>query len=142
MTTLAFLQVVLRQFFSTGILWADILLRHLVLWIGLLGAALATAAGKNFAWEAQFFEKGRLGAAKRLLAHAAAAFVAAWLCQAAWVFWAEDKAGGDILFSIGSWKAPSWVFSFILPLGFALVLFHTLIKLAAAALQLAQGEAK
>jgi TRAP-type C4-dicarboxylate transport system permease small subunit len=42
MILLAFLQVVLRNVFSTGILWADTFLRYLVLWVGFLGAAVAT----------------------------------------------------------------------------------------------------
>ena len=35
---MAFVQVVLRNLFSTGFVWADILLRNSVLWIALLGA--------------------------------------------------------------------------------------------------------
>ena len=34
MVVLAFLQVVLRNVFSLGIIWADLFLRHLVLWVG------------------------------------------------------------------------------------------------------------
>ncbi len=41
MLLLAFTQVVLRNVFSTGIDWADTTVRHLVLWVGLLGASLA-----------------------------------------------------------------------------------------------------
>jgi TRAP-type C4-dicarboxylate transport system permease small subunit len=47
MVLLAFLQVVLRNVFAEGILWADILLRHLVLWIGFIGAALATSSERH-----------------------------------------------------------------------------------------------
>ena len=39
------MQVVLRQVFGGGILWCDTLLRHLVLWVGFLGAA--RAAGQH-----------------------------------------------------------------------------------------------
>ena len=39
-----FLQIVLRNFFQTGLLWGDPLMRHAVLWLGCLGASLATAA--------------------------------------------------------------------------------------------------
>jgi TRAP-type C4-dicarboxylate transport system permease small subunit len=47
MVGLAFLQIVLRIFLDTGILWGDPLLRHLVLWVGLLGATMATKEGKH-----------------------------------------------------------------------------------------------
>jgi len=47
MVGLAFLQIFLRIFLDTGILWGDPLLRHLVLWVGLLGATMATKEGKH-----------------------------------------------------------------------------------------------
>ena len=47
MVILAFLQVVLRNLFSEGILWGDTFLRHLVLWVGFLGASLATREKKH-----------------------------------------------------------------------------------------------
>ncbi|MGD0038444.1 MAG: TRAP transporter small permease subunit, partial [Bacteroidota bacterium] len=43
MVLVAFSQVMLRNVFHTGINGADVLLRHLVLWIGFLGAAIATS---------------------------------------------------------------------------------------------------
>lgn len=48
MVTLAFLQVILRNFFSYGFLWADPLLRYMVMWVGFLGAVIATREGKHF----------------------------------------------------------------------------------------------
>ncbi|MCP4605775.1 MAG: TRAP transporter small permease [Proteobacteria bacterium] len=47
MITLAFTQVVLRNFFSTGIEWADVTLRHMVLWVGLLGASIAAKENRH-----------------------------------------------------------------------------------------------
>jgi len=40
MALLAFLQVFLRNFFNFGFPWADEVLRHLVVWVGLIGASL------------------------------------------------------------------------------------------------------
>lgn len=40
MALLAFLQVFLRNFFNFGFPWADEVLRHLVVWVGFLGASL------------------------------------------------------------------------------------------------------
>lgn len=42
MVALAFLQIILRNIFETGIGWADPFLRMLVLWVTLLGAMIAT----------------------------------------------------------------------------------------------------
>ena len=49
MIILACLQIGLRVIFSSGIVWADPLLRYLVLWSGFLGAAVATRMGKHIA---------------------------------------------------------------------------------------------
>ncbi|MBM4167098.1 MAG: TRAP transporter small permease subunit, partial [Ignavibacteria bacterium] len=51
MVLLAFLQVLLRNFFSFGFLWGDPLLRYIVLWVGFLGAVLATKEEKHFGIE-------------------------------------------------------------------------------------------
>ncbi len=48
MVCLAVMQVFLRYFFNTGILWADIVSRNLVLWVGMLGGILATREVKHF----------------------------------------------------------------------------------------------
>ncbi len=43
----AFFQIVLRNFFDTGISWGDSLVRYLVVWVGFIGAAIATKEGKH-----------------------------------------------------------------------------------------------
>jgi TRAP-type C4-dicarboxylate transport system permease small subunit len=48
MLGLSILQITLRFFFGTSILWADQAARDLVLWCGLLGSVLATQANKHF----------------------------------------------------------------------------------------------
>ncbi len=47
MILIAFLQIVLRNLFATGLTWGDPLVRNLVLWVGFIGAALATREGKH-----------------------------------------------------------------------------------------------
>jgi TRAP-type C4-dicarboxylate transport system permease small subunit len=42
MVIIGFIQVVLRNLFETGLLWADPLLRYIVLWLAFLGASIAT----------------------------------------------------------------------------------------------------
>src|SRR5919109_963423 len=39
---LGLLQVIARNFLASGLFWADELLQHMVLWLGFLGASLAT----------------------------------------------------------------------------------------------------
>lgn len=48
MLGIAALQVLLRIFLHTGILWGDIAARHMVLWVGFFGAYMATRDDKHF----------------------------------------------------------------------------------------------
>jgi TRAP-type C4-dicarboxylate transport system permease small subunit len=48
MLSLSAAQIALRFFFGTAIPWADVAARNLVLWVGLLGAVLATGQAKHF----------------------------------------------------------------------------------------------
>ncbi len=49
MITLACTQIILRNFFEFSLLWADPLLRALVLWLGLLGAMVASRNNRHIA---------------------------------------------------------------------------------------------
>ena len=93
------------------------MLRRLVLWVGFLGAAIAAADEKHFAWEA---------ASRKLkpVANAAAVIILGFLVGAAWSFFKEEYAHGKILF-LG---IPEWLFALAMPVGFALVLFHTTMR--------------
>jgi TRAP-type C4-dicarboxylate transport system permease small subunit len=47
MLALGFLQILFRNLISIGIVWIDPLVRHLVLWIALLGASIATRENRH-----------------------------------------------------------------------------------------------
>jgi TRAP-type C4-dicarboxylate transport system permease small subunit len=47
MILIALLQIVLRNFFATGLTWGDPLVRNLVLWVGFIGATIATREGRH-----------------------------------------------------------------------------------------------
>ncbi len=49
MVALGFLQILFRNLISVGIVWIDSLVRHLVLWIALLGASMATRENRHIA---------------------------------------------------------------------------------------------
>lgn len=128
MVVMSFSQVLLRQLFHSGLLWGDTFLRQLVLWVGFLGAGLAAAESKHFAWEAASHRP-----AWRLAAHAASAVITAFLVRAACLFVVDEKAAGEILFSVGSWPVPAWLFAVAIPAGFFLVFLHTVVRAAEAA---------
>ncbi len=137
MVFLAFAQVVLRRF-GAGLLWAETLLKHSVLWTGFLGAALAVRAEKHFAWEA-----AHLGASPRhkpwlrLAASASGALVCTFLLKASWTYFLAEYASPAALMTVGSVVVPAWVAAAGIPGGFALVLAHLLFKTADAAAEAA-----
>lgn len=139
MMVMAFLQVAARQCFGTGLLWGDTFLRHLVLWVGFLGAAMATADEKNFAFEALqtgLSGKPRARAALALAAQLCGAAVGALLTRASWIYLLAEHEEAKALFTAGGFEVPAWAFAVILPLGFLLVTLHSLLKAAEAAAKL------
>lgn len=137
MVTLAFMQVILRHF-GLGLLWGETVLKHLVLWTGFLGAALAAAGEKHFAWEA-----AHVGAPERwkpwlrLTANLGGAAITALLLRASWTYFTDDRANPSELLTIGGLTVMSWVAAAGIPAGFALVLTHMLFKTADAAAEAA-----
>lgn len=127
--TLSFSQVVMRLFFSKGILWADPLLRYLTMWIGFFGAALSAYYGKHFALDIS--EKVFKGKTKKIVNIISSLFTSGTLLLltiAAAQFFNMEVEAQSKLFSIGNFRVPSYSMEFILPLGFALILIHTLLS--------------
>lgn len=129
MVLLAFLQVVLRNVFSSGIIWGDTFLRHLVLWIGFLGATLAAERGKHISIDlVGRFVKGKMAIVIQLITNSFATIISYLLARAGWIFLQSEIDSGDILFSIGEKSIFTWWFEIIIPLGFGLISFHFFIR--------------
>jgi TRAP-type C4-dicarboxylate transport system permease small subunit len=125
MVVMAFLQVVLRNLFSSGILWADIVLRHLLLWLGFLGAAIATSENRHINIDAvrRFLSK-RMRAAVEVLTDVFAAVICFLLARASWTFVQGEISDRRMLFG----EIPSWYAQVIIPAGFALLVVHFAIR--------------
>ena len=125
MVLLAFAQVVLRNVFGTGILWADTVVRHLVLWSGFVGAALATSEERHISIDALTkFLPARTKHIILIFTSIFAAVVCYYLASAAWAYVLEEQInGGELVLSI-----PTWVALLIIPSGYILLAFHFLIK--------------
>ena len=133
MIILSFSQVVLRNFFGTGFLWADPLVRHLLIWAGFLGAAIATHEEKHISIDAltKFFSR-RWKAASQILTSLFAVIVCYYLADAALVFLRDEKARGEeLLLSI-----PVWAAVMIIPTGYAMMAVHFIVKIVENALKL------
>ena len=125
MVLVAFSQVMLRNLFHTGIDGADVLLRHLVLWIGFLGAAIATSEERHINIDAlRRFLSPRIRSAVDVLTDIFAAIVCYYLMSAAWVFVESEMAGGRSVFQ----NIPVWYGQSIIPVGFGLLVVHFAIR--------------
>jgi TRAP-type C4-dicarboxylate transport system permease small subunit len=125
MVVMAFLQVVLRNLFSTGIFWADILLRHLLLWLGFLGAAIATSENRHINIDAlRRFLSPRVRSAVEVLTDLFAAGICYLLARASWTFVQGEIADRRTVFA----DIPSWYAQIIIPVGFGLLVVHFVIR--------------
>jgi len=128
MIILACLQITLRTFFSGGFLWAEPLLRYLVLWSGMLGAVVATREGKHIAIDVvTYLAPEKIQRWIRLLINLFSLAVACFLTWASVTFVrSEASFATNALLDI-----PSWVWNMIFPAAFALIAFHFLVALLA-----------
>jgi TRAP-type C4-dicarboxylate transport system permease small subunit len=118
MILLAFLQILLRNVFSTGISWGDPLVRYLVLWVGFIGASLATKEGKHITIE--IFSRWFVGHRSlylKAISSLVSAFVCGLLTFAGWTFVQNEAQMGTITFL----EIPAWIPQIIIPVTFALI---------------------
>lgn len=118
MILLACAQIALRSFLGTGLVVADALLPHLVLWCGLLGAVTAAGQGKHIALDIAANQMPKkLVPLVTLSAHGFAACAGAGLSYAAILFFMDEyRYGGS-----GPLSLPSWAYNAIFPLAFSLI---------------------
>jgi len=121
MILLAFLQIVLRNFFFTGLDWGDSLLRNLVLWIGFIGATLATKEGKHINIDVVSRWLPSLGKnVVTLIIHLFSFFICCLLTYAALKFIKNEVQMENMTFL----NIPAWIPEMILPMTFGLMTFR------------------
>ncbi len=122
----ALYQIVLRNFFSTGIVWGDIFLRHVVLWIGFLGACRATAEDKHIHIDLSALISTRwLRSLLGLLRVVFLSAVCTVLFYASWIFLGDEKSSGYFAFL----DIPYWWLQTIFPLSFLVMTLRSLSQL-------------
>lgn len=127
MILLAFTQIVLRNGFDGGILWADALLRVLVLWIALLGAMVASREQRHI--NIDLISRFLPPAGKRVAGVIAAGFTAGICATLAWYcfdFVRMEHESPSPAFA----DVPTWVCESIMPIAFALIALRYFIHCA------------
>ncbi len=118
LVTLAPLQIVLRNFFDAGWIWADPFLRVLVLWIALLGALAASRQDKQIAVDViSKFLSSRAKAVVGFLTGLFTAFVCSVVAYHAWLFVAGEREFGSKAFG----EVPAWLCEVVIPFAFAMI---------------------
>lgn len=127
MVVLAFLQVVMRDVFNAGIPWADTVVRHLVIWVGFLGAALATKLDQMLTIEVLTkYMPERFRHLSSVVVKSFAITVCLFLFCAACKFLANERSTGQQFIDL----FPSWWALTIIPVTFLLIPFHLLFSIA------------
>ncbi len=126
MVMMGFTQVVLRNVFSTSILWGDVLLRHVVLWVAFLGAIVATGEKRHITIDALtkvLPDKGKKIAA--IVTGIASIIVCYYITDASYRFLIDEiEFGGTLILDI-----QRWIFQIIIPLGFGLMMVRFAVRL-------------
>jgi TRAP-type C4-dicarboxylate transport system permease small subunit len=114
-------QILLRNFFSYSIFWADELIRLAVLWLAVIGAVAASREGRHIATGIvpRYFPQAwhKPAAVTGMLFAALVTGVLAWqsvhLVHDTWRY-------RDVV--LGDW--PAWLFQAVMPVGFALMSYR------------------
>ena len=120
-------QIALRDLFHTGILWADPLMRQLVLWTGMLGALAAVRDEKHIALDVlQRFLSPLAQKIARMLTFGFAAAICAALAWYSYVMLDVDYASATPSSAFAS--LPAWIPEIILPSAFALMALRFVLR--------------
>jgi len=122
-------QIVLRNVFSIGLVWADGALRLLVLWLALLGAMVASRENRHIAIDVtdRLLAPG-LRRAVSVVRSLFTAGICAALAWYSWVFVRDSREFGDTLLG----DLPAWWFQVIMPVAFALIAYRYVLRALAA----------
>ncbi|MDX1561508.1 MAG: TRAP transporter small permease [Gammaproteobacteria bacterium] len=126
MTALAAVQIVLRNWFSSGLLWADDLVRLGVLWLAMVGAVAASRDNRHLS--INLVERYAPDWIERPAAIISGLFATVVVFALTWhagrfVFDSyrfEDTVLGDL---------PAWPFQLVMPIGFLIIGMRFLLRL-------------
>ena len=118
MVVLAVWQIVARNFFDGGFLWADEFLKLMLLWLGLAGAVVASGEGKQIKIDVlSRFLPERFAALSELVTALFTTVVCALCAWHAGRFVLMERDFGSTLLG----QVPAWIFQAVIPLAFGLI---------------------
>lgn len=111
-------QIVLRNIFDAGIIWGDSLVRVLVLWLGLVGALIASRNGKQIKIDiiSQLISK-RYHYILQKINHSFSAIICLIISYYSSTYVYSDYISGTTVFA----SVPVWIAEIIIPIVFILL---------------------
>ncbi|MFQ5512667.1 MAG: TRAP transporter small permease [Candidatus Krumholzibacteriia bacterium] len=120
------LQIVLRNFLHRGIIWADPLMRHIVLWLGCAGGVMATSRIRHISIDVLTrVLPERLHGFRDKVVYLATAVAASVLGMATLKLVIDEKAFGDKAFL----NVDVWLMQSVLPVAFFLISYRSLLNM-------------
>jgi TRAP-type C4-dicarboxylate transport system permease small subunit len=131
------IQILLRRMTAFAVPDLEITMRWVVVWLTFIGASVATRQNKHVSVDAL----GRLftGKAKIILDLLVAFFsflIVSLLSYYSWLFVMEEKEFGTTVMN----NLPAWLIELVFPLGFGLIAFRLLLRMAEDFINLREGE--
>jgi len=124
MILLAAAQILLRNFFDTGLSWGDPALRLMVLWIALLGAMAATRENNHISIDIlSHFLSEKNNARLQRVTSLFASIVCSLIAWHAARLVLLEKQDGTVAFA----AFPTWVGESIIPIGFGIMALRFLL---------------
>ncbi len=125
MILLAVGQIVLREVFDTGIIWADQLVRLIVLWLAMMGAIAACREDRHIRIDAlsHLFPDGVISGI-RIVVDLFAAGVCALIALHAYRYLQLEIEFEDTVLV----NTPAWIAHVVIPIGFAVFSYRFLVS--------------
>jgi len=127
MVVLAFTQIVLRQFFDSGIGWADELVKIIVLWLAMVGSIAAARDNRHIRIDVlSHVLPGKLVIVSRIVVDLFAAAVCAVIAWQAWRYLQIEIEWQETVLE----DLPAWIAHAIVPAAFLLISYRFLVSVA------------
>jgi C4-dicarboxylate transporter DctQ subunit len=137
MVLIVLFQIIDRNFFNSGFNDADILVRHLVLWVVFLGAGIASRESRHITIDV--LPRLLKPSAKKIVGLVVNLFstaVSGVLCYAAFSFVRSEYQNGEHLQTLA---VPIWTLEIIIPVGYAFITVYFILNGIAALIESSEG---
>lgn len=138
MVTLAVTQIVLRQFFDGTIVWADELIKIIVLWLAMVGSIAAARDNRHIRIDVlSHMLPDKLVIATRILVDLFAAGVCGVIAWQAWRYLQIEIEWQETVLI----DTPAWIAHVVVPASFLLISYRFLVSMGADLYKLFGSEA-